>query len=465
MLPVALLLAFSVPGSSASLVAKDAAGESIPHEVVDAMQSVVGVEVREVARVPVFRGGRFHPERIEGLGAGSGVIISKHGLIVTNLHVVAGSAEVQVRLISGREVAARVVSVDPASDLALLRVDGETATPLRPSASAPSPGSPVFVIGNRGDRGLAVGWAKIGTHRRVRVGARPLEFWSQIEAHVGPGDSGGAVVDARGRLVGIPSLQIQYAPDERRAPHTAGLFIPTEHLFRSVRRMRAGPRATWPWLGLVLDDPLIAVSEGRSFRNDSGARIRSVLSGGPAEGTGLRRGDRIVSIEGRAIPDDFAALDAVLDLTPDRPVQVEVERDGSRRMFTLIAGRRPPDPRPNPLDDFTLHTGLRLNARPRGENGALLSFAGMNREARGAMPAFEADLFARGAILDAILPGQDALAGQSGSVPIQSLDELAALLRRCFVREQFVALAHWSDRVGNSLDRAHVHRKIYPLIL
>ena len=89
----------------------------------------------------------------------------------------------------------------------------------------------------------------------------------------------------------------------------------------------------------------------------------------------------------------------------------------------------------------------------------------MTPEARGAMPEFEADLFARGAILDAILPGQDVLAGRSKRVSIRSLDELAALMQRCFVKEQFVALAHWSDRGGNSLDRAHVHRKIYPLIL
>ena len=463
-LTVALLLALSAQGSSAT-PPDESAEEAIPREVLDVMQSVVGVEVRELARIPVFRGGRFRRELIEGLGAGSGVVVSADGLILTNAHVVTGSAQVSVRLYSGREVAARVVSLDPASDLALIRVSGETLRPLIPADTIPSPGSPAFVIGNRGDQGLKVGWAKIGPHQRVRVGARPLEFWSEIEAFVGPGDSGGAVVDVRGRLIGIPSLQILYTSAERKRSLTAGLFIPIDHALRSLRRMRGGPRVTWPWIGLVLDDPLIALSEGRFFRKDSGPRIRSIVSGGPADGAGLRRGDRIVTIAGRATPDNFAALGAVLGLVPDRPVEVGVEHDGATRIVTLIAGRRPPDPRPNPLDDFTLHTGLRLTPRPRGGDGTILSFAGMTPEARGAMPEFEADLFARGVVLDAILPGQDVLAGGSGRVSIRSLDELAALMQRCFVKEQFVALAHWSDRGGSSLDRAHVHRKIYPLIL
>ena len=463
-LPVALLLVLSAQGSSAT-PQDESAEQAVPRDVLDAMQSVVGVEVRELTRIPVFRGGRFRRELIEGLGAGSGVVISADGLILTNAHVVTGDTRISVRLYSGREVAARVVSLDQASDLALIRVSGETLRPLIPATTIPSPGSPVFVIGNRGDQGLKVGWAKIGSHHHVRVGARPLEFWSEIEAFVGPGDSGGAVVDTRGRLVGIPSLQILYASAERKQSLTGGLFIPIDHALRSLRRMRGGSLAIWPWIGLVLDDPLIAASEGRFFRKGSGPRIRSIVSGGPADGAGLHRGDRIVTIAGRATPDNFAALGAVLELVPDRPVEVEVEHDGTTRIVTLIAGRRPPDPRPAPLDDFTLHTGLRLTSRPRGEDGAVLSFAGMTSEARGAMPGFEADLFARGVVLDAILPGQDALAGRSGRVSIRSLDELAALMQRCFVKEQFVALAHWSNRAGSSLVRAHVHRKIYPLIL
>ncbi len=465
--PVTLLaLCVAIAAASPATGAEpQQAGEALPPPVLQAMRSVVGVEVREVSRIPVFRRGRFQREEVEGMGAGSGVVIGRDGLVITNAHVVAGSEEVRVRLGSGREVDARVLSVDEPSDLALLRLLGAAPPPISVVGEEPPAGSRAFVIGNRDDRGLEVGWARIGAHRRVRIGARPLEFWSQIDAYVGPGDSGGAVVDGAGRLIGVPSLQILYADPGRLPRQTAGLFIPAAHVSRSLRKMLGGPRAIWPWIGIVLDDPLISAGEGRSARPGTGARIRSVVPGGPADGAGFRPGDHILAIDGRATPDDFAALDAVLDLVPDRSVTVEVERDGSIHSFTVTAGIRPADPRPDALDDFTLHTGLRLQARTRGDRGAVLSYSAMTDEARGSMPEFEAELFERGAILGSLLPGQDALAGRAARETIDSLEELSALLNRCFVNEQFVALAHWSDRGGGSLDRAHVHRKIYPVVL
>jgi serine protease DegQ len=461
-----LLILFAGVLSTADAGERALEADILPEAVLRAMRGVVGVEVREIARVPIFRAGRFREEEIAGLGAGSGVLVSASGLVLTNAHVISGNSTVSVRLSSGREIEARVLSLDPASDLALLRVEGKDHQPLMMAVGRePAPGSPAFVIGNRDDRGMEASRARIGTHRRVRVGARPLEFWSEVEAHVGPGDSGGAVVDATGRLIGIPSLQIQYTEARRPASQAAGLFIPVAQVRRSLRRMLAGPQAIWPWIGLVLDDPLMAASEGRGWQEGWGVRVRSVVPGGPSEEAGFMRGDRILSIDGRTLADNFEALDALLDLEPDRTVMVEVARGGAILMLSVIVGVRPPDPRPDALDDFTLHTGLRLEPRLRGDDGAILIFAGMSPRARGAMPEFEAELFAQGPILGSILPGQDALAGRSGRIAIGSLDDLAALLRRCFVKEQFVAMAHWTDQGGGSLDRAHVHRKIYPVIL
>jgi serine protease DegQ len=468
-IPALLILLACAPGGIASnAVREDGPSEfdTLPEAVLHAMRGVVGIKVREVTTVPIFRAGRFREEEIAGLGAGSGVVVSPSGLVMTNAHVVSGSSGVRVRLSSGREVEARILSLDPASDLALLRVDEEGLPPLTMAfGGEPSPGSPAFVIGNQDDRGMEVGWARIGAHRRVRVGARPLEFWSEVNAYVGPGNSGGAVVDSEGRLIGIPSLQILYHERRHATSQSAGLYIPVAHVRRSLSRMLGGPRVVWPWIGLVLDDPLMAASEGRTWREGRGVRVRSVVSDGPSEEAGFRRGDRIMSIDGRTVADNFAALDALLDLEPDRTVTVEVARDGAILALSVIVGVRPPDPRPDALDDFTLHTGLRLRASRRTDDGATLTFAGMSPRARGAMPGFEAELFAQGPTLGSILPGQDALAGRAGRIAVGSIDDLAVLVRRCFVKEQFVAMAHWTDRGGGSLDRAHVHRKIYPVIL
>lgn len=193
--------------------------------------------------------------------------------------------------------------------------------------------------------------------------------------------------------------------------------------------------------------------------------MRSIIAGSPSDGTGVKPGDRIVAIGSQPIRDNFDALAAVLDLVPDKNVDVRVERDGILILVSITPGVRPDDPRPDVLDDFTLHTGLRLTSGDGRFHRHALVFAGMNRTARDSMPRFEAELFAASPALSSLLPGQEALEGKSRRHPVVSRDDLAALIRRCFVGEQFVALAHWSGEGQTSIDRAHVNRKIYPVVL
>jgi serine protease DegQ len=445
-----------------------AADDALPSGVVRAFESVVSVRVRELVKVPVFRGGRFRKEQIEGLGAGSGVVVSVDGLILTNAHVVAGAAEVRVGFPGGREADARVIALDPASDLALLRAAGGGFRPIPFSeAGLPAAGAAAFVVGNRGDLGPEVAWARIGDHRRLRVGARPLEFWCEVAAPVGPGNSGGAVLDSGGMLLGIPSLQVSYATDSpRSAVQAAGLFIPAAHARRSLRKLLEGPRPAWPWIGLLLDDSLMAASEGRAWREDDGVRVRYVLPGSPAEAAGFRSGDRVLAVGTRSTRDNFEALDAILDLAPGQTVDLAIERGGTRSSITVEASVRPDDPRPDPIDDFTLHTGLRLRTqRAAAPDRPVLALAGLSPRGRRGLTEFEEGLFAEGLVLDSILPGQKVLAGKTRRVQVISARDLAPVIRDCFVDEQFVAMAHWSLGGRRSLDRAHVHRKIYPLVL
>jgi S1-C subfamily serine protease len=442
--------------------------DPLPSGVIRSLAGVVSVRRREVVKVPTFRAGKFEREEVAGIGAGSGVVISADGLILTNAHVAAGSADIRVTFPNGREAAARVLEVDEASDLALLRADGPEFHPIEFAPGGPPPaGTEAYVIGNREDLGPEIAWARIGSHRRVRVGARPLEFWAEVEAPVGPGNSGGAVLDGQGRLLGIPSLMILYSENEVRAePHASGLFIPAAHVRRALEKMTARPRAAWPWLGLLLEDSLLAASEGTAWREDEGVRVRMVFPGSPADAAGLRRGDRIVSIDGRRPRDNFEALDAVLDLAVGGSVFLELDRQGEILTSRATAAARPADPRPDPLDDFALHTGLRLESQgPIQDGRGALAFASMSSSARSGMPIMEADLFAERPVLDALLPGRDALAGASRRVPIASPADLSTLLDRCFVEEEFVALAHWSLGGRRTLDRAHVHRKVYPVVL
>jgi S1-C subfamily serine protease len=457
-----------VTAAAFSAVPPKPGADTLPEPVASAFGAIVSVRVHEVVKVPVFRGGRFLREPVEGLGAGSGVVVSEDGLILTNAHVVAGGTRVEIATVDGREMGASVVSVDEASDLALLRASGGRFRSVAfADGGPPAPRTPLYVLGNLADRGPQIAWARMGTHAKLRVGARPLEFWSEIEAPIGPGNSGGAILDASGRLVGVPSLLITYTEEAQRTDtHASGLFIPARHARRAMRRMLAGPRAEWPWIGLLLEDQLIAASAGMAWDPARGARVRRVFQDSPAAEAGIKTGDRIVAVGPAATADPFEALDAVLDLTTGEKTTITVERDGRTLDFTVIPSLRPADPRPDPLDDFALHTGFRLQSRAAGREGrSALSLAGMSSFTRRDLPVFEATLFDERPALASILPGQNALDGLTRRLPIPSLDDLAAILARCFVEEQFVALAHWDFGNGKALDRAHVHRKVYPVVL
>jgi S1-C subfamily serine protease len=459
-LPIVLLACLPPPEGAGSV--------GLPDRVAVALQGVVDISVRELARLPTFRNGRFVDEEVEGAGAGSGVVISEDGLILTNAHVVAGSETVQVGFASGRAAPARLLAVDEASDLALIAVAADGLRAVRFADRPPQPGAIAYVVGNRGGRGHQIVRARIGSHRRVRVGARPLEFWGEVEARVGPGNSGGAVLNEQGELVGVPSLLLRYTDREERmaAPHSAGLFIPARHAVRAVARMRGGGRAVWPWIGLLLDDPLLATAAGRRWNDGDAPQVRRVLPGSPAEEAGFRSGDRITAIGGAPVRDNFEALDAVLDLEVGAALQVRIERDGATILLDLATAERPADPRPDAVDDFMLHTGLRLEPRGgRGEGDAALVFAEMSQETRHGMPAIEFDLFSERPALASLLPGGDLLQGGSRRTPIDAASDLEGLIARCFVREQFVAMAHWSLGGRRTLDQAHVHRKVYPFVI
>lgn len=451
-----------------AMLQPSAADDPLPPAVARAFESVVSVRVRELVKVPVFQGGRFRREQVEGVGAGSGVVVSAEGLILTNAHVVAGATEVRVGFPGGNETGARVIALDHASDLALLQAEGDGFRPIRFAESAPpAAGARAFVVGNRGDRGPEVAWATLGDPRRVRVGARPLEFWREVDAPIGPGNSGGAVLDADGALLGIPSLQVLYVGESQRtAAHVAGLYVPAAQARRSLRKMLEGPLPVWPWIGLLLEDSLMAASEGTSWSDDAGVRVRYVFPGGPAHAAGFRSGDRILSVGEREVGDNFEALDAILDLVPGRTVDIAIERSGKRSSIAVRAWVRPDDPRPEPLDDFTLHTGLRLETRRAASPGRpALALAGLSARTRSGMTQSEERLFAEGLVLDSILPGRKVLAGKTGRVPVITSIDLASVIPDCFVEEQFVALIHWSSGGRGTLDRAHVHRKIYPVVL
>jgi S1-C subfamily serine protease len=272
----------------------------------------------------------------DGRGAGSGVIITPDGYVLTNAHVVERADSAHVRLADGRSVTGRVVGRDPSSDLAVLRLDaaGLPAAELGDS-DALRVGQLVIAIGNPLGFQSTVTTGVVSALGRSLHGrdGRPIEGVIQTDAALNPGSSGGPLVDTRGRIVGINTAVIAGAQGICFAvpSNTASALVVALMRDGHVRRASLGISAAPTPIGRALAARLaIAASEG--------IRVVEVVSGSPADRAGLRAGDILVFLDGTALP-TLSALQSVL--TADRvarPLPAVVIRRGERLEVSVTPG-------------------------------------------------------------------------------------------------------------------------------
>jgi S1-C subfamily serine protease len=264
------------------------------------------------------------PREDDGVATGSGFAIGDRR-VVTNHHVVADAEEVIVRS-RGRRVRATVVGSDPSTDLALLRVRPRQARsvealPLGDSGEV-RPGDAAVVIGN--PLGLArtlTAGVVSATDRRIDApDGFPIRDAIQTDAAVNPGNSGGPVLDARGRVIGVIS--------QGRSDGIA-FAVPVDTVERVVPQLEQDGRVRRAYLGVTTETA------------GQGALVRAAVRRGPAARAGLRRADVILSVGGTEAqnPDDVAA--AIEERRPQERVTVEYRRDGERRAVDVVLGVRP----------------------------------------------------------------------------------------------------------------------------
>jgi putative serine protease PepD len=303
-----------------------------------------------VARLPAS-GGTLAPTQINKLyaragkavvsvqtdrGSGTGFLIDRDGTIVTNAHVVGSAKQVRVRFDDdARPVGARVVGTDPSSDLAVLDVDASAAAGVTPLPLAESDSVQV------GDAAIAIGFP-LGLARTATAGIvsgleREIQSPNgfridkviQTDAPINPGNSGGPLLDARGRVIGVNS-QIATA-GAGGGSVGIGFAIPSDTVREIVPKLEAGQTVKRAWLGLATT----------ASTSGTGAQVGSVTAGSPAAQAGLRQGDTVTKVDGKAIaaPEDIP--DAIAAHAPGERVAVEVTRSGSTRTLEVTLGTRP----------------------------------------------------------------------------------------------------------------------------
>jgi serine protease DegQ len=273
-------------------------------------------------------------------GQGSGVIWREDGIIVTNQHVVAGAQQVRVALATGERVDADVRAADRRTDLAILDIDEDDLPVLEFADELPEVGELAVALGNPlGFENSATAGIVSGLNRAIPSAGRTpaLVDLVQTDAAISPGSSGGPLVGADGRVIGI---NVAYIPPEARAV-SIGFAIPAPTALDVVEQLLDNGEVDHAYLGVRLVPITPAIAERFDLETERGAIVLSAGSGTPAAGAGIEPGDVIVEFAGeevRAVEDVYAGLRRV---SPGDRVEITVVRDGGRRELEAEVTARP----------------------------------------------------------------------------------------------------------------------------
>ncbi len=308
--------------------------------------SVVGVQTVRVAGGGVTGDELTHlrrpPPRFQTRGEGSGVIVDEAGYIITNSHVIEAATEIIVQLSDGREVRnARVVGTDPLSDIAVLQIeaDGLLAAPWGDS-DAIEVGDPVVAIGNPFGLTRTVTAGIISAKgRRSIIRDLTYEDFLQTDAAVNPGNSGGPLVNLRGEVVGINTA---ISGESYRGISFA---IPSQLAQEVYERIRASGRVARGWLGVEILNPAVAAEEElRQLGvplDATGAVVRRVEPGSPAQKAGIQPGDVIFGWNDEAVSEPSDLTFAVARTEISSTAEVQIHRQDEEIELSVVVGERP----------------------------------------------------------------------------------------------------------------------------
>lgn len=273
--------------------------------------------------------------RIE-TGSGSGVIFSEEGFILTNYHVIKGAQGVHVLLHDGRDFPARIIGVDPDTDLAVMKIDADKlqAIHLAPNDST-NVGDIVLAIGNPFGVGQTVTMGIISATGRDRLGLNTFENFIQTDAAINPGNSGGALVNAVGNLVGINTAIFT----KDGGTQGIGFAIPTKLATDVLSQILKNGRVIRGWIGAEGRD--ISSYGKQLYKVPTGVAIVGVVPGGPADMAGIVSGDIITHINDDAVKDVRDILNEVASRSPGEAMKIKGIRKGKKYEATLVVVQRP----------------------------------------------------------------------------------------------------------------------------
>ncbi|MCE5286058.1 MAG: trypsin-like peptidase domain-containing protein [Pelosinus sp.] len=322
---------FNAPAAQAGV--SDARNTPIVRAAKAAGPAVVGIANKGYAR------DFFNRKVLVEQGSGSGVIFDSNGYIVTNNHVVEGSQELAVSLSDGRVLTGKVIGTDPATDLAVVKVD---ATGLPTAAFGDSDsllvGEPAIAIGNPLGlefQGSVTSGVISALNRTVDTGERKFKL-IQTDAAINPGNSGGALVNADGVIIGINSAKIA-----AQGVEGIGFAIPINTAKPIIQSLIEKGKVVRPYLGIGFIDQAMAEKNGYDFPYEQGVYVAKVDPEGPAGKAGILKGDVITKFAGVDIKSGSDLQGAKDGQSVGSKVDVVVQRGGQTLTLQIMLGETP----------------------------------------------------------------------------------------------------------------------------
>jgi serine protease Do len=283
----------------------------------------------KLGETPRERGGPNNP------GTGSGVIVDKEGIVVTNNHVVGDAKEVEVRLSDRSKFVGQIIGRDPDTDIAIVKITPSAGLPTVPfgDSSKVRVGQWVIAVGNPFALDRTVTLGVVSGLERDAVRLSRYEAFIQTDASINPGNSGGPLFNIKGEVIGINTAIINYAQG-------IGFAIPSNMVQQVVTQLRAHGKVVRGWLGVGIQEVTAELAAKFGIKETDGILVNDVFENEPAARAGLKPGDIIAKVGGRRIETPAGLSRSVAGLSPGTKVELEIIRNGERRTLTVDLGER-----------------------------------------------------------------------------------------------------------------------------
>ncbi|MFZ1865790.1 MAG: Do family serine endopeptidase [Polyangiales bacterium] len=316
--------------------------------------AVVSIQVEitqpQANALPFFFGGPSRGGIVRG--SGSGIIVRSDGFILTNNHVVNQANRIEVRLQNGKSYPAKLVGVDSATDLAVLKIDARGLPHVDfASSDQARVGQFVIAIGSPFGLDYTVTTGVLSAKGRGGIGANEIEDYLQTDASINPGNSGGPLVDLHGRVLGINTMIIGRGSG-------IGFAIPSDIAQRVAKQLIESGSVKRAWLGVSFQEITPELAALFDEGVEGGALINGVVPQGPADKAGLRPGDVVTAVGDTKISEGADLLRAVLRHGVGERLVLEVRRGNKTKQIALVTGQRPSEDGPQASEPGVQDNGM-----------------------------------------------------------------------------------------------------------